>query len=59
MERTKAVFNWSGGKDSAHALWRAIESQRYSFLDAEVLKNCICRKAFLLLRTMHLLTVMC
>ena len=29
MERTKAVFNWSGGKDSAHALWHAIESQHY------------------------------
>ena len=32
MERTKAVFNWSGGKDSAHALWRAIESQRYEIV---------------------------
>lgn len=29
------------------------------FLNAEVLKRCICRRAFLLLRTMHLLTVMC
>lgn len=27
--KIKAVFNWSGGKDSAHALWRAIESGRY------------------------------
>ncbi len=29
MERVKAVFNWSGGKDSAHALLRALESGRY------------------------------
>lgn len=29
MERIKAVFNWSGGKDSAHALWRAVRSDRY------------------------------
>lgn len=26
MERIKAVFNWSGGKDSAHALLRAMQS---------------------------------
>lgn len=32
MERIKAVFNWSGGKDSAHALWRAVESQRYEIV---------------------------
>lgn len=32
MERTKAVFNWSGGKDSAHALWHAIESQHYEIV---------------------------
>lgn len=29
MERIRAVFNWSGGKDSAHALWRALQSGRY------------------------------
>ena len=29
MERIKAVFNWSGGKDSAHALLRAMESGEY------------------------------
>lgn len=29
MERIKAVFNWSGGKDSAHALWRAQQSGQY------------------------------
>ena len=27
MTRHKAVFNWSGGKDSAHALWRAMRSK--------------------------------
>lgn len=29
MERIKAVFNWSGGKDSAHALLRALQSGQY------------------------------
>ena len=29
MERIKAVFNWSGGKDSAHALLRAQQSGKY------------------------------
>ena len=29
MERIKAVFNWSGGKDSAHALLRVFEEGRY------------------------------
>lgn len=29
MERIKAVFNWSGGKDSAHALLRAMRSETY------------------------------
>ena len=28
MERLKAIFNWSGGKDSAHALLRAMQSGR-------------------------------
>ncbi len=29
MERIKAVMNWSGGKDSAHALWRILRDPRY------------------------------
>ncbi len=28
----KSVFNWSGGKDSAHALLRAIESEKYDIV---------------------------
>lgn len=28
----KAVFNWSGGKDSAHALWRVMQERRYEVL---------------------------
>ena len=32
MERLKAVFNWSGGKDSAHALLRAMQSGRYEIV---------------------------
>ena len=32
MERLKAVFNWSGGKDSAHALLRAVRSERYDIV---------------------------
>ena len=32
MTRHKAVFNWSGGKDSAHALWRAMRSERYEIV---------------------------
>lgn len=32
MERLKAVFNWSGGKDSAHALWRALRSGEYDIV---------------------------
>ena len=32
MEKIKAVFNWSGGKDSAHALWRAVRSGRYEIV---------------------------
>lgn len=30
--RKKAVFNWSGGKDSALALWQAIESGDYEIV---------------------------
>ena len=32
MERIKAVFNWSGGKDSAHALLRAQQSGEYEIV---------------------------
>ena len=32
MERIRAVFNWSGGKDSAHALWRAMRSGDYEIV---------------------------
>lgn len=32
MGKIKAVFNWSGGKDSAHALLRAIESEKYEIV---------------------------
>lgn len=30
--KKKAIFNWSGGKDSAHALWRAIQSNEYDIV---------------------------
>lgn len=32
MEKKKAVFNWSGGKDSAHALLRAQQSGEYEIV---------------------------
>ena len=32
MERIKAVFNWSGGKDSAHALLRTQQSGKYEIV---------------------------
>ncbi len=32
MEKIKAVFNWSGGKDSAHALLRAQKSGQYQIV---------------------------
>ena len=32
MDKIKAVFNWSGGKDSAHALLRALESGKYEII---------------------------
>lgn len=32
MGRMKAVFNWSGGKDSAHALLRAMQSDAYELV---------------------------
>lgn len=32
MNKIRAVFNWSGGKDSAHALLRAIESDKYEIV---------------------------
>ena len=30
--KKKAVFNWSGGKDSAHALWRVMQSGEYDIV---------------------------
>ena len=32
MKKKKAVFNWSGGKDSAHALLRAMESGEFEIV---------------------------
>lgn len=32
MQRKKAVFNWSGGKDSALALWKALQSGEYDII---------------------------
>lgn len=32
VERIKAVFNWSGGKDSAHALLRVLKENRYEIV---------------------------
>ena len=32
MQKKKAVFNWSGGKDSAHALWKALQSGTYNIV---------------------------
>ena len=30
--KKKAVFNWSGGKDSAHALWRVMQTNEYDII---------------------------
>lgn len=48
MERIKAVFNWSGGKDSAHALWKAQQSGRYEIAALLTTVNCDTRRS-----TMH------
>lgn len=32
MEKIKAVFNWSGGKDSAHALYKILKENRYDIV---------------------------
>ena len=32
MQKKKAVFNWSGGKDSANALWKIMQSDEYEIL---------------------------
>lgn len=32
MQRKKAVFNWSGGKDSALALWKTLKSGEYDII---------------------------
>ena len=29
MKKHKAIFNWSGGKDSAHALWKVLSTDAY------------------------------
>lgn len=31
-KRIKAVFNWSGGKDSALALWKVLQSGEYDVI---------------------------
>ena len=48
MERKKAVFNWSGGKDSAHALWRMLQTDEYEIVALLTTTNCDTR-----LSTMH------
>ena len=30
--KKKAVFNWSGGKDSAHALWKVLQTDEYDIV---------------------------
>lgn len=30
--KKKAVFNWSGGKDSAHALWKVLQTNEYEIV---------------------------
>ena len=32
MEKKKAVLNWSGGKDSAHALYKVLQSDEYEIV---------------------------
>ena len=32
MGKIKAVFNWSGGKDSAHALYKVMQSGEYEIV---------------------------
>lgn len=32
MNKIKAVFNWSGGKDSAHALYRVLQTGKYDIV---------------------------
>lgn len=44
----KAVLNWSGGKDSAHALWRVLQEERY---DVQALLTTVNRDTRL--STMH------
>lgn len=47
-DKIKAVFNWSGGKDSAHALWRAMQSGKYEIVALLTTVNKETRRA-----TMH------
>lgn len=48
MEKIKAVFNWSGGKDSAHALYRVMQSGEYEIVALLTTLNCDTRRS-----TMH------
>lgn len=40
MNKIKAVFNWSGGKDSAHALWKIIQTGEYEVVALLTTVNC-------------------
>ncbi len=48
MEKIKAVFNWSGGKDSAHALFRIMQTGEYEIVALLTTVNCDTRRS-----TMH------
>ena len=48
MERIKAVFNWSGGKDSAHALLRVQQAGIYEIIALLTTVNCTTHRS-----TMH------
>lgn len=47
MTKVKAVFNWSGGKDSAHALLRAMESGCYEIVALLTAVNIRCDTFYL------------
>ena len=46
--KKKAVFNWSGGKDSAHALWRIMQTDEYEIVALLTTTNSVTQ-----LSTMH------
>ena len=46
--KKKAVMNWSGGKDSAHALWRVMQSNEYDIVALLTTTNSVTQ-----LSTMH------